>query len=190
MNLQTVDLAIIRVRHLAPKILGTVVSVSRYVLPKCQNKEALVEHQQPSEGRARWGHPTCLEDLSALFVSYLHKEIESTPFSPSVLSAESQLIMSELEQLVRKGWWTVGSQPAVDGAPSEDETVGWGPAGGYVYQKAFVEFFAKREVVYWMRDRANSRGVGYICFYAANSTVNKFMGGAPVLIYQVGRLFQ
>lgn len=38
-------------------------------------------------------------------------------------------------------WWTVGSQPAVDGVKSSDPVFGFGPKGGYVYQKAFVEFF-------------------------------------------------
>ena len=29
----------------------------------------------------------------------------------------------------------------MNGAPSEDPVVGWGPRGGYVYQKAYLEFF-------------------------------------------------
>lgn len=32
-------------------------------------------------------------------------------------------------------------QPNVNGAQSEDQVVGWGPRGGYVYQKAYLEFF-------------------------------------------------
>jgi len=42
----------------------------------------------------------------------------------------------------RNGFWTINSQPAVNGAPSSDVTVGWGPAGGVLYQKAYLEFFA------------------------------------------------
>jgi len=45
----------------------------------------------------------------------------------------------------KKGWWTLASQPAVNGAKSSDETFGWGPKGGYVFQKAFVEFFISSE---------------------------------------------
>ena len=40
-----------------------------------------------------------------------------------------------------KAWWTVGSQPAVDGCDSTDPTFGFGPQGGYIFQKAFVELF-------------------------------------------------
>jgi len=35
----------------------------------------------------------------------------------------------------------------VNGAKSTDPCVGWGGPGGYVYQKAYVEFFANKEVV-------------------------------------------
>ncbi|KAJ7224275.1 hypothetical protein GGX14DRAFT_649323 [Mycena pura] len=37
----------------------------------------------------------------------------------------------------RYGFLTINSQPAVNGAKSEDPVVGWGPRNGYVYQKAF-----------------------------------------------------
>ena len=33
------------------------------------------------------------------------------------------------------------SQPRVNGRPSSDPHVGWGGDGGYVFQKAYVEFF-------------------------------------------------
>jgi hypothetical protein len=38
-------------------------------------------------------------------------------------------------------------QPPVNGAPSDDPVYGWGPQGGYVYQKAYLEFFTSRENV-------------------------------------------
>lgn len=50
-----------------------------------------------------------------------------------------------IEMNDKRHWWTVGSQPAVDGAPSADAVHGFGPKGGYVYQKAFVEFFLTKE---------------------------------------------
>jgi methylenetetrahydrofolate reductase (NADPH) len=63
------------------------------------------------------------------------------------------------------GFFTINSQPAVNGAPSEDKIFGWGPANGYVYQKvclalscaceqlgmvcfqAYLEFFASPELL-------------------------------------------
>ena len=37
--------------------------------------------------------------------------------------------------------FTINSQPQVNAAPSSDEKYGWGPQNGYVYQKAYFEFF-------------------------------------------------
>ena len=36
-------------------------------------------------------------------------------------------------------------QPNVNGASSQDPVVGWGMPGGYVYQKAYLEFFTSRQ---------------------------------------------
>jgi len=58
----------------------------------------------------------------------------------------------------------------VDGSPSEDDTVGWGPAGGYVYQKPFVEFFASTAVVERL-ERAIRRENGAVDFLAGNHAV-------------------
>ena len=35
------------------------------------------------------------------------------------------------------GFLTINSQPAVNGARSDDKTFGWGPANGYIYQKVW-----------------------------------------------------
>lgn len=39
------------------------------------------------------------------------------------------------------------SQPRVNGAPSTDPKVGWGGDGGYVFQKAYLEFFCSPELL-------------------------------------------
>ncbi|KAF8590028.1 MTHFR-domain-containing protein [Ramaria rubella] len=123
---------------------------------------------KPEQARSEWGQPKSVGDLTKFFAAYLHSRTGTTPFSSAPLSAESQLIMPELERLTNRGWWTVGSQPAVDAASSEDDLVGWGPKGGYIFQKAFVEFFADPEVVTWLRDRINQRGCGLVTFLAGN----------------------
>ena len=43
------------------------------------------------------------------------------------------------------GFLTINSQPTVNGAPSTESSVGWGAPGGYVYQKAYLEFFVAPE---------------------------------------------
>jgi len=73
-----------------------------------------------------------------------------------------------LEKLTLKGWWTVGSQPTVNGASSEDEIFGWGPRGGYVFQKAFVEFFAEKEDVEKIERKVKEEGNGLVDYFVGN----------------------
>lgn len=55
-----------------------------------------------------------------------------------MLQTETDTIRQQLADINNKGFWTVSSQPAVNGAPSDDEIYGWGPHGGYVYQKVNI----------------------------------------------------
>lgn len=84
------------------------------------------------------------------------------------------MIIRHLERLTEKGWWTVGSQPAIDGASSSDEILGWGPKGGYVYQKCFVEFFVERDVVEAIEKKVRERGQGWVDYFVGNLDVSKF----------------
>lgn len=84
--------------------------------------------------------------MSTIFSSYLSGKLPSNPWSEEPLRAETTSISASLIRLNdERHWWTVGSQPAVDGAPSAHPVHGFGPKGGYVYQKAFVEFFLSEE---------------------------------------------
>ncbi|KAG8973392.1 hypothetical protein FRB90_009937, partial [Tulasnella sp. 427] len=123
-----------------------------------------------AEAVAQWGTPTSIDDLNAIFTRHLNSDprTPTTPFSPDALLAESRIILPQLLQMTSKGWWTVGSQPAVDGAPSTDEVIGWGPAGGYVFQKAFVEFFCDTETLKALNTKIK-RENGWVTWFAANS---------------------
>ncbi|KAF9570813.1 hypothetical protein EC968_001353 [Mortierella alpina] len=44
-------------------------------------------------------------------------------------------------ELNRCGYLTIDSQPAVNGVKSDHDVFGWGCKSGYIYQKAYVEFF-------------------------------------------------
>ena len=57
---------------------------------------------------------------------------------------ETAFLKDKLSEFNRKGILTINSQPNVNGASSEDPIVGWGPLGGYCYQKAYVEFFTSQ----------------------------------------------
>jgi hypothetical protein len=58
----------------------------------------------------------------------------------------------------------------VDGAKSEDEVYGFGPRGGYVFQKPFVELFVSESVATDLAERAKAED-GLVTFYAGNKKV-------------------
>ena len=98
----------------------------------------------PAEALSLWKTPTTTEEITHLFTCHVAgQNPKQLPWSESAtLSPETALITSELSELTqRKGYWTIASQPAVDGLPSTHSIHGWGPPGGFVFQKAFVEFF-------------------------------------------------
>lgn len=128
---------------------------------------------QANEATVKWGKPKTLEELTSVFLRYLHSEIADTPFSDGPLSEESKVILPQLEKLTKRGWWTVSSQPAVNCAESTDPVFGWGPHGGYVYQKAFVEFFAPEKDVERIISNAVSQGKGMVDYFAVNLEVCK-----------------
>lgn len=99
----------------------------------------------------------------------------TTPFCDLPISPESQGILPNLIALnsATKQYWTVGSQPAVDGAKSEDPIHGFGPNGGWIFQKAFVEFFVKdKEEVERIKRKVEREGKGVVGFYAGNKKVS------------------
>ncbi|KAJ3824927.1 methylenetetrahydrofolate reductase-domain-containing protein [Lentinula raphanica] len=118
---------------------------------------------------SQWGNPKSITDLTTIFLQYLHSEISTTPFSFDPIQPESKLILPHLQKLTERGWWTVGSQPAVNGVASSDPVVGWGPRTGYVFQKSFVEFFCTEEDARMIERKVAEEGDGWVHYYAANS---------------------
>lgn len=102
-----------------------------------------------------WGTEiNCEEDVWKVFTRYVSGEpneqgvqVTKTIFSEDKLDAETELIAKQLERINQEGIITVNSQPSVNCAPSTDSKVGWGPAGGYVFQKAYLEFFIAEDNV-------------------------------------------
>ena len=102
-----------------------------------------------------WGLPlTSDEDVWDIFTQYLTGEpnangvlVKKLIFNDEVLDLESELISDKLATVNKKGILTINSQPSVNCAPSTDSKVGWGPPGGYVFQKAYLEFFTCEENV-------------------------------------------
>lgn len=97
------------------------------------------------QAKVKWGEPESVKDITKIFVSYLSGKIELLPWVDAPLSAETALIQEELFELNHKGWFSLASQPAVDGCLSTDKIFGWGPKSGLIYQKSFVELFVPKK---------------------------------------------
>ena len=65
-------------------------------------------------------------------------QVTALPWNDDELAAETGQLVERLASLNQRGVLTINSQPAVNGAPSDDQVHGWGPHGGYVYQKVGV----------------------------------------------------
>lgn len=94
-----------------------------------------------------WGTPTSVQDISDLFVRYMQGNLESLPWSEQAITEEANAIQKDLIDLNRRGFLTINSQPAVNGAKSSDTTFGWGPRNGYVYQKSYLEVLVSPEYI-------------------------------------------
>jgi len=110
--------------------------------------EKLMSKAQSSEKRrekamAAWGKTvTSLEDVKAVFANYVLGEIKQLPWTESDrMQSESTDIAGKLVAIIKQGYLTINSQPRVNGLPSSDAKVGWGGEDGFVYQKAYMEFF-------------------------------------------------
>ena len=129
----------------------------------------------PAQALTLWGTPTSFAEITALFTGHLAGEApKQLPWSESAtLSPETALIQDELMRLTQqRGYWTIASQPAVDGLPSTHSIHGWGPPGGFVFQKSFVEFFVPSNIFFSALkpklDRLHREGE--VSYYAVNAS--------------------
>lgn len=72
--------------------------------------------------------------LYILFYSHFN-QVMCLPWNDDLLAPETNMLKDKLEKVNRRGILTINSQPNINGKPSSDPVVGWGPAGGYVFQK-------------------------------------------------------
>jgi methylenetetrahydrofolate reductase (NADPH) len=92
-----------------------------------------------------WGEPKSIKDITDVFVSFCKGKINSLPWCEMPLAQESKQISDDLLNLNEMGFFTINSQPKINGLPSEDAEVGWGGPGGRIYQKAYLEFFTSKD---------------------------------------------
>eukprot|EP00276_Gloeochaete_wittrockiana_P005145 CAMPEP_0184655738 /NCGR_PEP_ID=MMETSP0308-20130426/14383_1 /TAXON_ID=38269 /ORGANISM="Gloeochaete witrockiana, Strain SAG 46.84" /LENGTH=592 /DNA_ID=CAMNT_0027092455 /DNA_START=195 /DNA_END=1973 /DNA_ORIENTATION=+ len=92
--------------------------------------------------KAIWGdHLESIDDVYETFVKFAEGKINRLPWCDQGLAPETSLISKNIVTLNKYGFLTINSQPAINGVPSSDKTVGWGAENGFVYQKAYIEFF-------------------------------------------------
>ncbi|GJJ11534.1 hypothetical protein Clacol_005768 [Clathrus columnatus] len=99
------------------------------------------------EARKLWGFPTTVQEISRLFARFCKADLSALPWSDQAPAPETLTISAPLAQMNLYGFLTINSQPAVNGACSDDKIFGWGPSNGYVYQKAYLEFFVSPELL-------------------------------------------
>lgn len=89
-----------------------------------------------------WGEELKSEkDVFSRFADYIDGKIARLPWCETGILLETLPLKKQLMDINRNGYLTINSQPRVNGASSADKVVGWGDANGYVYQKAYIEFF-------------------------------------------------
>ncbi|XP_005996631.1 methylenetetrahydrofolate reductase isoform X1 [Latimeria chalumnae] len=102
-----------------------------------------------------WGEElTSEESVFEVFTHYISGEpngaghkVTCLPWNDDPLAPETNLLKEQLERVNKRGILTINSQPNINGSASTDPVVGWGPSGGYVFQKAYLEFFTSSENV-------------------------------------------
>jgi methylenetetrahydrofolate reductase (NADPH) len=99
------------------------------------------------EDKKLWGAaPTTPKEIFDVFVNYVQGKITRLPWCES-LQLETLPLQDMLVAMNSSGLLTINSQPRVNGTSSSDPRVGWGGPGGYVYQKAYIEFFTSPSIL-------------------------------------------
>jgi methylenetetrahydrofolate reductase (NADPH) len=125
----------------------------------------------PADALKLWGYPVTESDLTAMFVNYLQGTLSGIPWCDCPILNETKGIQKELLALNSQGWWTVASQPSVDGVESTDPTFGFGPRLGYIFQKSFIEFFLAEKDMIELESRikvANETKGAWLSYFAGN----------------------
>ncbi|KAJ6107566.1 Methylenetetrahydrofolate reductase 2 [Penicillium sp. IBT 18751x] len=151
-------------------------------------------HVTSAVARRLWGHPVDHSDINTIFRRHVNGELYMVPWSEGGaeegdgLNAETDLIRPELLKLIDgRGWWTLASQPAVNGVRSDDKIFGWGPQReGFVFQKPFVEFFCpNKDYMEILKPLFEKHGHDKLTWFATNQT-GAFESSLPTQPADVG----
>jgi len=115
----------------------------------------LASQSPKAELLSMWGETLESEqDVWDVFDSYIAKtpnkngiNVTRTAWCDGEFSQETGLIAAQLSKINKLGVLTINSQPSANCVASDDPILGWGQPGGYVFQKAYLEFFTSEENV-------------------------------------------
>ena len=101
-----------------------------------------------AERQKLWGmSPSQPQHIFDVFAAYIDGDVPRLPWCENAIQLETLPLKETLRRINAAGFLTINSQPRVNGASSTDPAVGWGGAGGYVYQKAYLEFFCSKPLL-------------------------------------------
>lgn len=103
------------------------------------------------------------KDISRFFIDHITNALPEFPFSDQPLNAETGIIQEHLITLNRRGHWTLSSQPSASMVDSSDRVFGWGPSGGHVWQRAFIEMFLDSKT--WRSLKLPAKGLTWYAAY-------------------------
>merc|ERR1719272_1816339 len=123
--------------------------------------------------RTMWGAcPKTSDDVNAVFAGFIKNEVKKLPWCSECPAIETNFIAKQLIKMNSLGLLTINSQPRINASLSTDPYVGWGPSGGFVYQKAYCEFFCKKEILTKIMVEMDKRSK-YISYMSVNKKGEK-----------------
>ncbi|CAG7903025.1 hypothetical protein BRARA_G01867 [Brassica rapa] len=134
----------------------------QFMRPRARDKKLQQEWVVPLKG---------IEDVQEKFKELCLGNLKSSPWSElDGLQPETKIINEQLGKINSNGFLTINSQPSVNAAKSDSPAIGWGGPGGYVYQKAYLEFFCSKDKLDTLVEK--SKAFSSITFMAVNKAEN------------------
>jgi methylenetetrahydrofolate reductase (NADPH) len=134
-------------------------------------------HMSVNQAIKLWSYPSSVQDITSLFLQHIEGQLSAIPWSEEGFNEETNTIKEQLLGLNKKGWWTVASQPSVNGVRSSDPIFGWGPKNGFVFQKAFVELFLPSRDWKELHAKLTAPGVAKDVGWYASNAKGEFLSG-------------
>eukprot|EP01100_Stratorugosa_tubuloviscum_P011921 TRINITY_DN543_c0_g2_i1.p1 TRINITY_DN543_c0_g2~~TRINITY_DN543_c0_g2_i1.p1 ORF type:complete len:593 (+),score=269.86 TRINITY_DN543_c0_g2_i1:52-1830(+) len=126
-----------------------------------------------SNRRQLWGETIQdIQEVAKTFTKYCKGEIDQLPWNDLSIGAETRVISEYLTKLNLNQFLTINCQPRVNGELSTHPIYGWGGPGGWVFQKAYVEFFVNEEDCMKLKEIIDAKHP-YLTYHAVNHSGTK-----------------